>query len=175
MRRCLDAIHRRKAAASELGQTAIVAVLAITMLCSTIGLVLVNTVHSPLTSSAASVQIYANRALEAGENAYLDAINTNPSLAQCSTALKAPGPVAASSTASGTRSKARNVWCRRASITHSVILSRVQPTTHALVSLSVEIVGAANDNSAQRLPLRPGDDHSHAEERISRQRLVVQL
>ncbi len=95
------------------------------------------------------MQIYANRALEAGQNAYLDAINTNPSLAQCSTALNGTG------TCSGLKYGQWNTVEDAAASgadAEYYAFGNPQPTfnstTHALISLSVEIVGAAHDTTS---------------------------
>ena len=77
---------------SDAGQTAIVAVVAISVIFSLIGVTLVQTVLNSLPlQQTKSVQLYANRALQAGENAYITAISANPSLAQCSTNTNGSG------------------------------------------------------------------------------------
>ena len=85
-------VRYRHTGASDLGQTAIVAVLAITLIVSIVSVALVQTVISSLPlQQTKAVQLYANRALEAGQNAYLTAINSNSSLAQCSTNTNTEG------------------------------------------------------------------------------------
>ncbi len=150
MRRYFDAIARRRAAVSELGQTAIVAVLAITIITSMLGLVLVNTVSQsfPLQQSRA-VQIYANRALEAGENAFLVAVNANPSLAQCNTGTNNAGTC--SGIDYGQWNLVPNSTSSGADAEYYAFGNPqpvFNPTTNALQSLTVQVVGAANDDSA---------------------------
>ena len=84
--RIVRAVRRRKHAAGDLGQAGIVAVVAFSVLASLIGAVIVQTIvtSDPLFQGKA-VEIYAHRAVEAGQNAYLTTVNANPSLAQCST------------------------------------------------------------------------------------------
>ena len=86
------AAGRRGAVRSDLGQTAIVAVLAVALIIAIIGATLVAAVvqSAPLQQTIA-VSVYAHRALQAGENAYLTAVNANPTLAQCSTNTNASG------------------------------------------------------------------------------------
>ncbi len=142
--------QRRLEAARDAGQTAIIAVLAITLIFSVLGLVLVNTVGQSINlQRGVSVQIYANRALEAGENAYLDAINTNPSLAQCSTALNGTGTCGGLSygqwnTVEGAEASGADAEYYAFGNPQPTF----DPTTHALVSLSVQIVGAAHDSNS---------------------------
>ena len=71
---------------NDLGQTALVAVIAVSVIVALIGATLVATVVQsfPL-QQAAAVSVYAHRALQAGENAYVTAVNANPTLAQCNT------------------------------------------------------------------------------------------
>ncbi len=146
----IDRFRRRMRGASDVGQTAIVAVLSITLIMSVLGVVLVQTVVTsfPLQHEK-SVQVFANRALEAGENAYLTAINQNSSLAQCNTNSNGNG------ICSGLNYGKWNL------VPGSTDLNADQefyafgnpvpdfdPTTHTLVSLSVQIIGAARDASA---------------------------
>ena len=74
------------------GQSALILVLVVSIVLTTTGAVLVGTAISndPLLQTQ-SVQQYAYRALEAGINSYLTAINTNPGLAQCSSATNGTG------------------------------------------------------------------------------------
>ena len=78
--------ERLAAFGSDFGQTALVPVLAVTLIISVIGATFVATIVQSVPLQAnTSAAVYAHRALEAGENAYVTAINANPSLAQCST------------------------------------------------------------------------------------------
>jgi large repetitive protein len=140
--------QRRAAAVTDLGQTAIVAVLAVTLVIGVIGGVLVATVVQSVPLQAQTqVSLLAHRALQAGENAYVTALNTNPSLAQCSTDTSSSGTcrgvnyghwnkVANSDTANGDA--------------EYYAFGNPQPTfdpaTNALTNLSVQIVGAANSS-----------------------------
>ena len=139
--------RRRVVRASDLGQTAIVAVLALTLIVGVIGSTLVATViqSGPIQQSA-SVQDYANQAVEAGENGYVTALNTNPSLAYCSSNTNGSG------TCGGINYAEWNlVTGSAASDTGAEYYSfgnpqpTFDPTTHALTNLAVEVVGAAKD------------------------------
>ncbi len=140
---------RRATLLTDLGQTAMVAVLAITLIIGVMGGVLVATVvqSAPLQAQT-QVAVLAHRALEAGENAYITAINTNPSLAQCNTGTNASG------TCSGVN---YGVWNQ---VTNSGTNNgdaewyafgnpqpTFDPTTKALTNLEVQVVGAAASNS----------------------------
>ena len=76
----------------DLGQTALVAVVAVSVIVALIGATIVATVVQsfPL-QQAAAVSVYAHRALQAGENAYVTAVNANPSLAQCNSGTNKTG------------------------------------------------------------------------------------
>ena len=87
-----SAFRQRMAGASDRGQTALVAVVALSVTATLIAGILVSTViNSDPLLQAKSVEIYANRALEAGVNAYVTALNTNPSLAQCNSNTNTSG------------------------------------------------------------------------------------
>ena len=143
-------MRRRLAHGSEQGQTAIVLVVTFSVLASLVGVVLVQTVinSNPLLQAKA-VQIYAHRALEAGQNAYLTAVNANPSLAQCNTNTNNSG------TCSGLdygQWNAVNSSNSDGADQEYYAFGNPQPTfdgtTNALTSLSVQVVGAAYDPSA---------------------------
>jgi hypothetical protein len=76
----------------DTGQTAIVLVVGLTILLSTIGAILVQSAITagPLQQTQ-STNLYAYRALQAGVNSYLTAINQNPSLAQCDSQTNTAG------------------------------------------------------------------------------------
>ncbi len=149
-RRWLRAIRTRKGTAGDLGQTGIVAVVAFSVLATLIGGVIVQTIvtSDPLLQGKA-VEIYAHRALQAGQNAYLTAVNANPSLAQCSTNTNSSG------TCGGMNYGQWNVVngsnASGADLEYYAF-GNPQPTfdpnTNALSSLSVQVVGAAYDPSA---------------------------
>jgi Fibronectin type III domain len=142
-------LRHHRGNASDSGQTALVAVVALTVIATSIGGALVMTVirSYPLQQQAA-VQIYAHRALEAGENAYLTAINANPSLAQCSTNTNGAGVCTGINY--GEWNKVANSDTDGADAEYYAF-GNPQPdfdkTTNALDSLSVEVAGAARDNS----------------------------
>ncbi|MGO9028723.1 MAG: hypothetical protein ACLQOZ_08880 [Acidimicrobiales bacterium] len=144
--------HRRwnDRRASDHGQTALVAVLALTLAITVTGGVLIQTIvqSSPLQQTQ-SVQIYASRALEAGANAYLVAVNANPSLAECNTGTNGTG------TCGGLNYGEWNVVDNSAADgadAEYYAFGNPQPTfsttTGALTTLTVEVVGAAYDASA---------------------------
>ena len=68
------------------------AVLAVTLIVAVIGSALVvRVVQSVPLQQAATVSVLAHRALQAGENAYVTALNANPSLAHCNTSTNGSG------------------------------------------------------------------------------------
>ncbi len=139
----------RMAAGAERGQAALVAVVAFSVLASAIGAALIMTViaSAPL-QQAKSVQIYANRALEAGVNAYWTAVNTNPSLAQCNSNTNSSG--LCSGLSYGTWNFVPNSNTSGADAEYYAF-GNPQPTfdsvTNALTSIAVQVVGAAQDNA----------------------------
>ena len=104
---------------------------------------------SPL-QQAAAVSVYAHRALEAGENAYVTAVNANPT----------PGPVQHEHQPGRERERALRRPGLRRSGTSSADRATTNgaaeyyafgnpqptfdPTTHALTNLAVQVVGAAH-------------------------------
>ena len=141
---------RRAEVVRDLGQTAIVAVLAVTLIVGIIGGVLVATVvqTAPLQAQT-QVNVLAHRALEAGENAYVTAINANPSLAQCDTNTNTLGTCSginygqwnkvAESDAQGYNGDAEYYAFGNPQPTFD-------PTTKSLTNLAVQVVGAAESN-----------------------------
>ena len=148
-RRWARTVRRRLHGASDLGQAGLVAVVAFSVLASLIGAVVVSSVvqNNPF-YQAKTVGIYANRALEAGQNAYITAINANPSLAQCTTSTNNSGTCGGidygewnavnQSNASGADPEYYAFGNPQPTFS---------PTTNALTSLSVQVVGAAYDPS----------------------------
>ncbi len=142
---------RRAHLVTDLGQTAIVAVLAITLIIGIIGGALVaSVVQSAPLQAQTQVTILARRALEAGENAYVTAINTNPSLAQCNTGTND------SATCSGIdygewnpvpESNTLNLNGDAEYYAFGNPQPTFDPTTHALTNMSVQVVGAARSTS----------------------------
>jgi len=140
-------MRRAIRAASDFGQTAIVAVLAISVGLTVTGGVLLQTMTQsyPL-QQAKSVQVYAYRALEAGANSYLTAINTNPSLAQCNSTTNGTG------TCGGLdygQWNAVNGSTAGGADAEYYAFGNPQPTfaNGTLQTLTVEILGAAYDAS----------------------------
>ena len=149
--RWLRAIRRRKDTANDLGQTGIIAVVAFSVLASLVGAVIVQTVvtSNPL-FQAKAVEIYAHRALEAGQNAYLTAVNANPSLAQCNTNTNGAGTCSGIdygkwNVVNGSNSSGSDLEYYSFGNPQPTF----DPTTNALTSLSVQVVGAAYDPSAE--------------------------
>jgi fibronectin type 3 domain-containing protein len=143
---------RRRDLRTDLGQTAIVAVLAVTLVVGIIGTTLVATVLQslPLQQSAA-VSVYAHRALQAGENAYVTAVNANPSLAQCNTGTNGTGlcggidygkwnEVTGSAGTPGSPTDGFAEWYAFGNPQPTF-----DPTSHALTNLAVQVVGAAHN------------------------------
>ena len=146
---------------SDLGQTAIVAVLAITIAISLVGAVLIQTViaSDPLQQTKA-VEIYANRAMEAGANTYFAAVNANAGLAQCNTHTNGNGTCAGLDygqwnkvTDSGTNGSDPEYYAfGNPQPTFDLNNSLTPPApdaTHTgdLTALSVQVMGAAYDPS----------------------------
>ena len=150
LRQWIGTFRRRTLTAGDAGQTAIVAVLTISLIVSILGVALVSTVvNSFPIQQAKSVQLFVNRALEAGENAYLTAINTNSSLAQCSTNTNTSG--ICSGIGYGTWNLVNNSTEDGSDAEYYAFGNPVptfDPTSHTLVSLAVQVLGAARDASA---------------------------
>ena len=131
---------------SDLGQTALVAVVAVSVIVALVGATLVATVVQsfPL-QQAAAVTVYAHRALQAGENAYVTAVNANPTLAQCNTSTNKTGPCSGLDYGEWNLVSGSNTTDGAAEY---YAFGNPQPTfdpkTHALSSLSVQVVGAAH-------------------------------
>ncbi len=80
----------RRRRLSDVGQTAIVMVVALSVLMMTLGALLVQqTVNTDPLLSTDTIQHYAYRGLEAGLNAYQSVVNINPNLANCTNLTKA--------------------------------------------------------------------------------------
>jgi hypothetical protein len=139
-------VDGRQAHMSDLGQTALVAVLAVSLVVSIIGATLVATVIQSLPlQQAAAVSVYAHRALQAGENAYVTAVNANPSLAQCNTGSNGTGTCAGLNYGQWNLVSGSNTTDGAAEY---YAFGNPQPTfdpaTHALTNLSVQVAGAAH-------------------------------
>jgi len=123
-----------------------VLVIAITILITTIGGVMVTTIanNDPLVTQA-SIQRYAYRALASGLGAYQDAVNTNPPLAACNTSTN--GSAQCEGLSYGTWSQVPDTDLGNGIIPEYYKFDNPQavidPTTHVLTSLQVQIVGAA--------------------------------
>jgi hypothetical protein len=131
---------------SDLGQTALVAVIAVSVIVALIGATIVATVVQSIPlQQASAVGVYAHRALEAGENAYVTAVNANPTLAQCNTGTNQ------SQTCAGLNYGEWNEVSNSSAnggVAEWYAFGNPQPTfdpsTHALTNLSVQVVGAAH-------------------------------
>ena len=140
----------RAGSLSDLGQAAIVAVLAVSLIIGIVGATLVATVvqSGPLQQMAA-VAVYAHRAVQAGENAYVTAINANPSLAQCNTSTNKTGLCSGINygewnlVSGSDSSDSQAEWYAFGNPQPTF-----DPTTHALTNLSVQVVGAAHAPTA---------------------------
>ena len=167
----------RLSSRSDLGQTALVAVIAVSVIVSLIGATIVATVVQsvPLQQQSA-VSVYAHRALEAGENAYVTAINANPTLAQCNTGTN-------QNQSSGLNYGEWNQVSNSSAnggVAQWYAFGNPQPTfdptTHALTNLSVQVVGAARRaEHDHRLRVPEREHQPDRPERIPYQRVVVKL
>ena len=141
------AMQRRGVGYSDLGQTAIVAVLALVLIIGVIGGTLVLTVvqSTPLQQTA-SLADYSNQAVTAGENAYVTAVNANPGLAYCSTQTVGTGKCLGINYGEWTPITGTASTDTGAEYyTYGNPQPTFDPTTHELTNLAVEVVGAAKD------------------------------
>ncbi|HVB93058.1 MAG TPA: hypothetical protein VND67_01980, partial [Acidimicrobiales bacterium] len=147
--RLAQTFGRRTTAVSDLGQAALVAVVAFSVVATLMGAVIVQTtIQSDPLLSASAVEIYAHRAAESGQNAYLTAINANPSLAQCNTNTNGTRMCSGLNygqwnflNGSGAQGSDKEYYA------FGNPQMTFDPTTHELTNLSVEVVGAAYDPS----------------------------
>jgi len=132
--------------ATDAGQAALVLVIAITVLLTTVGGVMVSDIanNDPLVTQA-NIQRYAYRALSSGLSAYQDAINANPYLAACNTSTN--GVAQCAGLNYGTWSEVPDTDLGNGIIPEYYKFDNPQavmdPTTHILSSLQVQVVGAA--------------------------------
>ncbi len=131
---------------SDLGQTALVAVIAVSVIVSLIGATIVATVvQSVPLQQASAITVYAHRALQAGENAYVTAVNANPTLAQCNNGTNQTTACAGLDYAEWNKVTNSD---QNGGVAEWYAFGNPQPTfdptTHALTDLSVQVVGAAN-------------------------------
>ncbi len=134
----------------DVGQTAILMVLMLGLVVTLIGTILVSTVLQSLPlEQTVSVTAYVQRALQAGENGYVAALNANPSLAQCNTSTNGAGTCGGISYGQWNKVKGSDV---PGSDTEYYAFGNPQPifdpTTHELKDLAVQVVGAAYEKSA---------------------------
>ncbi len=138
--------RRLRGAVRDSGQTALVLVIAITILLATVGAVMVSTIanNDPLVTQA-SIQRYAYRALASGLSAYQQAINTDPYLAACNSSTN--GNAQCAGLNYGTWSEVPDTDLGNGVIPEYYKFDNPQavidPTTYVLSSLQVQIVGAA--------------------------------
>jgi hypothetical protein len=148
--------RRIQRAMGELGQAALVLVIAITVALTTVGAVMVNNIsnNDPVITQA-SIQRYAYRALASGLNAYTSAINANPYLAACNANTNEPNGPDKSPQCSGL---SYETWSQVpfTNLGNGVVpewykfdnpQEVVNGTTNALQYLEVQVVGAAGYNS----------------------------
>ncbi|MGH9081444.1 MAG: hypothetical protein ACRDYE_15460, partial [Acidimicrobiales bacterium] len=113
-------------------------------------LVQISVTSDPLQQTR-SVYVYSNRALEAGVNTFLAAINTNPSLAQCSTATNDSGTCSGLSYETWTQVQGSGSGSGSSDAEYYTF-GNPQPTfnsvTGALNYLTVSVAGAASDPAA---------------------------
>ena len=136
---------------NDVGQTAIILVVMLGLVTSLIGAVLVNTMFQAMPlQRAVAVSVYAHRAIQAGENAYVAALNANPSLAQCNTSTNGAGTCAGISygqwnevAASATAGSDPEYYA------FGNPQPSFYPTTHELKDLAVQVVGAVHETSAR--------------------------
>ena len=137
---------------NDVGQTAIILVVMLGLVTSLIGAVLVNTMFQAMPlQRAVAVSVYAHRAIQAGENAYVAALNANPSLAQCNTSTNGAGTCAGISYGQWNEVAAS---ATAGSDTEYYAFGNPQPTfddkgTHELKDLAVQVVGAVHETSAR--------------------------
>jgi hypothetical protein len=142
---------RRGRVRSDVGQTAIVMVIAISVLLMTLGAVMVTTIsnNDPILTQT-SIQRYAYRALASGLNAYTNAINADPFLAACNTATNQGGSNPSNQCAGisyGTWSAVPDTTGGNGIVPEYYKFDNPQQvinsSTNALQELEVQIVGAA--------------------------------
>jgi hypothetical protein len=131
---------------SEAGQTALVLVIAFTLMLTVFGGVMVNSIstNAPILTQAA-IQRYAYRALASGLNAYQSAINANPYLAACNSSTNNAGQCAGLSYQDWSEVPGTDIG--NGVIPEWYKFDNPQqvkdPTTSAITNLEVQIVGAA--------------------------------
>ena len=103
---------------------------------------------APIQQTAALAD-YSNQAVTAGENAYVTAINANPSLALCNTSTNKTGLCSGINygewnlVSGSDSSDSQAEWYAFGNPQPTF-----DPTTHALTNLSVQVVGAAHAPTA---------------------------
>ena len=141
----------RRATLGDQGQAALILVIGLVMLMTTVGGVMLTSIdnNDPILTQA-SIQRLAYRALASGLNAYQSAINGNPFLAACNTTTNV-GAANASAACSGISYETWSV-VPGTDVGNGVIpeyykfdnpYAVVNSTTNALTYLDVEVVGAA--------------------------------
>ncbi len=136
---------------SDLGQAALVLVVALTVAMTTVGGVLVSNIsnNDPILKQA-SIQRYAYRALASGLNAYQSIINADPYLAACNANTNVGGSNAQAQCAGisyQTWSQVPGTDTGNGVIPEYYKFDNpeeiIDPTTQALIYLEVQVVGAA--------------------------------
>ncbi len=129
-----------------MGQAAIVLVISLTVLMTTIGGVMISDIsnNDPILTQA-SIQRYAYRALASGLNSYQSAINANPYLAACNYSTN--GTAQCAGLTYETWSEVPDTDLGNGIIPEYYKFdnpqAEINSTTHQLISLQVQIVGAA--------------------------------
>ena len=161
----------------DAGQAAIVLVVAITVLLTTVGGVMVtNIVNNDPILTQANIQRYAYRALASGLNTYQDAINANPYLAACNTTTNGNRPVRRAELRDlepGARHRPRATGSSPSTTSSTTPRPCIDSTTKVLTSLQVQVVGRGRVQRQGRLLL--DRRQVHPGQRLPRQRLVDQL
>src|SRR5664280_1176142 len=140
------AAGRRRSLRGDAGQAALVLVIAITVLLTMVGGVMIaNIVNNDPLLTNANIQRYAYRALSSGLNSYTSAINANPYLGACNTNTN--GTAQCAGLTYGTWSQVPGTDLGNGVIPEYYKFdnpqSVIDPTTSMLTSLQVQIVGAA--------------------------------
>ncbi|MGO8871027.1 MAG: hypothetical protein ACLQPH_06415 [Acidimicrobiales bacterium] len=149
-RRTFRTSHRRRTI-NDAGQTALIMVIGLVILLTTIGgVMMTNIVANDPILTQASIQRYAYRALASGLNAYQSAVNADPYLGACNADTNPGGPDASTQCATisyGTWSQVPGTGVGNGIIPEYYKFDNPQQvtssTTNELVDLEVQIVGAA--------------------------------
>jgi hypothetical protein len=138
---------------TDRGQGALIMVMSMALVMMVLGATLVTTTLSTDTTVETNlIQRYAYRALESGENAYMNVVNTYPNAVNCSS----------TSTNSNCQTIKYDTWIPVPDITtsngataESYLFGNPQPqinsSTGAVTSVQVQVVGVSGSNSSNRV------------------------